>query len=139
MKAFAIFFLFLGIILVIQAYYKDKTTCSVPKTIIKYVPRSIYEDQLNSEERLAEFYKVMFDGSEKNKSLFDDLQNNRGMNNRGMNNISPTDDNCSVYSCSNWNEAIGSRMALENVTQFPVRNNNQTTEPTNESTIEPTT
>lgn len=34
---------------------------------------------------------------------------------------------------------MGGRMALENVTQFPVRNNNQTTEPTNESTIEPTT
>ena len=52
MKAFAIFFLFLGIILVIQAYYKDKTACSVPKTIIKYVPRNIYEEQLNSEQRL---------------------------------------------------------------------------------------
>lgn len=81
MKAFAIFFLFLGIILVIQAYYKDKTNCSVPKTIIKYVPRSIYDDQISSEESLAEFYKVMFDGSKKNTSLFDDLQNNRGMNN----------------------------------------------------------
>jgi len=81
MKAFAIFFLFLGIILVIQAYYKDKTACSVPKTIIKYVPRNIYEEQLNSEQRLDEFYKVMFDGSRKNKSLFDDLLINRGMNN----------------------------------------------------------
>lgn len=109
MKAFAIFFLFLGIILVIQAYYKDKTSCSVPKTIIKYVPRSIYEDQLSSEERLSEFYKVMFDGSEKNKSLFEDLQNNRGMNN------------------SQVTEPI-----TEPVTE-PV------TEPTNESTIEPTT
>lgn len=69
MKAFAIFFLFLGIILVIQAYYKNLSACPKPKTIIKYVPRSIYEDQLSDNQKLTEFYKVMFDGSTKNKNL----------------------------------------------------------------------
>ena len=63
MKAIAIFFLFIGIILVIQAYYKNMTICPEQNTIIKYVPRSIYEDQMNDEQKLTEFYKVMFDGS----------------------------------------------------------------------------
>jgi len=69
MKAFAIFFLFVGIILVIQAYYKNLSACPKPKTIIKYVPRSIYEDQLSDNQKLTEFYKVMFDGSNKTKNL----------------------------------------------------------------------
>ena len=68
MKAIAIFFLFTGIILVIQAYYKNMTICPEQETIIKYVPRSIYEDQMNDEQKLTEFYKVMFDGSEKQKT-----------------------------------------------------------------------
>lgn len=67
MKAFAIFFLFIGIILVIHAYYKNMTVCPPQETIIKYVPRSIYEEQLNDEQKLTEFYKVMFDGSDKQK------------------------------------------------------------------------
>jgi len=68
MKAIAIFFLFIGIILVIQAYYKNMTICPEQETIIKYVPRSIYEDQMNDEQKLTEFYKVMFDGSERQKT-----------------------------------------------------------------------
>lgn len=68
MKAFAIFFLFIGIILVIQAYYKNMTVCPPQETIIKYVPRSIYEEQMNDEQKLTEFYKVMFDGSERQKT-----------------------------------------------------------------------
>lgn len=68
MKAFAIFFLFIGIILVIQAYYKNMTICPPQETIIKYVPRSIYEEQMNDEQKLTEFYKVMFDGSERQKT-----------------------------------------------------------------------
>ena len=68
MKAFAIFFLFIGIILVIQAYYKNMSACPQQDTIIKYVPRTIYEDQMSDKENLTEFYKTMFDGStEKNK------------------------------------------------------------------------
>ena len=68
MKAIAIFFLFSGIILVIHAYYKNMTICPEQETIIKYVPRSIYEEQMNDEQKLTEFYKVMFDGSERQKT-----------------------------------------------------------------------
>tara|TARA_B110001450_G_scaffold239557_1_gene247544 strand:- start:741 stop:989 length:249 start_codon:yes stop_codon:yes gene_type:complete len=63
MKVISIFFLFIGIILVIHAYYKNMTVCPEQETIIKYVPRSIYEQQMNDEQKLTEFYKVMFDGS----------------------------------------------------------------------------
>lgn len=71
MKAFAIFLLFIGIILVIQAYYSNNNTCPEPKTIIKYVPRSIYEEQLSDKQKLTEFYKVMFDGSNINNNDID--------------------------------------------------------------------
>ena len=66
MKVFAILFLFIGSVLVIQAYYSNVSVCPIPKTVIKYVPRSIYEDQLSDKQKLTEFYKMMFDGSEKN-------------------------------------------------------------------------
>ena len=71
MKAFAIFFLFIGIILVIQAYYKNMTICPPQETIIKYVPRSIYEEQLSDKQKLTEFYKIMFDGSNVNNNEID--------------------------------------------------------------------
>ena len=80
MKAFAIFFLFVGIILVIQAYYKNLSACPEPKTIIKYVPRSIYEDQLSDNQKLTEFYKTMFDGSEKSQKMFQNNENQENAN-----------------------------------------------------------
>ena len=75
MKAFAIFFLFIGIIFVIQAYYKNLSACPKPKTIIKYVPRSIYEDQLSDKQKLTEFYKIMFDGSNKSDTIINTENN----------------------------------------------------------------
>ncbi len=66
MKGFAILILFIGIILVIQAYYNNMAACPEPKTIIKYVPRSIYDEQLSDKQKLTEFYKVMFDGASVN-------------------------------------------------------------------------
>ena len=46
MKGFAILILFIGIILVIQAYYNNMAACPEPKTIIKYVivVRSVFEN-----------------------------------------------------------------------------------------------
>ena len=32
-----------------------------PKTIIKYIPRSTYEEQLSGEENLQSYYKGMFE------------------------------------------------------------------------------
>jgi hypothetical protein len=61
MKAIAIFLLFLGSILIIQGYYANKSVCKKDKVIVKYIPRSIYEEQLKPEESLQSFYKSMFE------------------------------------------------------------------------------
>lgn len=61
MKSIAIFLLFIGIILIIDGYYKQINTCSKQKTIIKYIPRTTYEEQLSGEENLKSFYKGMFE------------------------------------------------------------------------------
>jgi hypothetical protein len=61
MKAIAIFLLFIGSLLIIQGYYANKSVCKKDKIIVKYVPRSIYEEQLKPEESLQSFYKSMFE------------------------------------------------------------------------------
>lgn len=61
MKSIAIFLLFVGTVLIIQGYYSNIAVCHKPKTIIKYVPRSTYEEQLSGEENLQSFYKGMFE------------------------------------------------------------------------------
>ena len=54
--------LFIGTILIIQGYYSNLAACPKPKTIIKYVPRSMYEEQLSSEGgNLDSYYKSMFE------------------------------------------------------------------------------
>ena len=60
MKSIAIFLLFIGTVLIIQGYYSNLAACPKPKTIIKYVPRSFYEEQLSGKEDLASYYKGMF-------------------------------------------------------------------------------
>jgi hypothetical protein len=61
MKSISIFLLFIGIILIIQGYYSNLSACPSPKTIIRYVPRTIYEDQMTPGESLTSFYKGMFE------------------------------------------------------------------------------
>lgn len=61
MKAIALFFLFLGVFLVTQGYYSQKSTCEPPKEIIKYVPLSVYEDQLSGNDRISLQFKSMFE------------------------------------------------------------------------------
>jgi hypothetical protein len=61
MKAIAIFLLFIGSIMIIQGYYNNKSVCKKDKVIVKYIPRSIYEEQLKPEESLQTFYKGMFE------------------------------------------------------------------------------
>jgi len=68
MKTIAIFILFLGVILIIQGYYKYKySKITEPKVVVKYIPRSEYEDVMSDEERLGEFYKGMFENIKVNK------------------------------------------------------------------------
>ena len=67
MKSIAIFLLFIGFFLIISGYYNNLNNNSEKiKTVIKYVPRSVYEDQLNDEQRLNEFYKSMFEDTQPN-------------------------------------------------------------------------
>lgn len=67
MKSIAIFVLFAGLILVIKSYYEYKySKVEKPKTIIKYIPISQYEETLTDSEHLAEFYKSMFELSQPN-------------------------------------------------------------------------
>jgi hypothetical protein len=61
MKAIAIFLLFIGSLMIIQGYYNNKSVCKKDKVIVKYIPRSIYEEQLKPEESLQSFYKGMFE------------------------------------------------------------------------------
>ena len=61
MKAIAIFLLFIGSIMIIQGYYNNKSVCKKDKVIVKYIPRSVYEEQLKPEESLQTFYKGMFE------------------------------------------------------------------------------
>ena len=60
MKPIAIFLLFIGTIFIIQGYYSQKSSCPKQKTVVKYIPRSIYEEQLSDSQNLEIFYKSMF-------------------------------------------------------------------------------
>lgn len=65
MKSIAIFILFLGMIFVIKGYYSKKyKKLAQPKVIVKYIPRSEYEEQLSDEQRLGDFYKGMFESTQ---------------------------------------------------------------------------
>jgi len=62
MKAIAVFFLFLGMFMIVQGYYSQPNTnnCPAPKVEVKYIPRSLYDEQL-SEPTVAKHFKSMFD------------------------------------------------------------------------------
>ena len=60
MKSFAIFLLFIGTVLVLQGYYSQQNENQKPKTIIKYVPRTFYEDQYGN-DNIDEYYKGIFE------------------------------------------------------------------------------
>jgi hypothetical protein len=67
MKALAILLLFIGMVLVIKGYYSNKyKELEEPKVIIKYIPRSEYDEQLSPQEKLDDFYKGLFDKTQPN-------------------------------------------------------------------------
>jgi len=67
MKSIAIFLLFIGSVLIIKSYYEFKySNMDKPKTIIKYIPISQYEETLTDSESLSEFYKGMFELTQPN-------------------------------------------------------------------------
>lgn len=62
MNSIGVFLLFFGIILIANGYYKQKyNNCTKGKTIVKYVPRTLYEESLTDSEKLNSFYSSMFD------------------------------------------------------------------------------
>lgn len=67
MKSLALFLLFIGSLLIIQGYYKQKYDKSQKsKTIIKYIPRTLYEEQLSDSEKLNEYYSSIFEQTQPN-------------------------------------------------------------------------
>ena len=67
MKSIAIFILFIGIVIIIKSYYELKySKLNEPKTIIKYIPISQYEETLTAPEELSQFYKGMFELTQPN-------------------------------------------------------------------------
>jgi hypothetical protein len=67
MKAIAVFLLFLGMILIVKGYYSNKyKKMAKPKVIVKYIPRSFYEEQMTDDEKLGEYYKSMFEDTQPN-------------------------------------------------------------------------
>lgn len=65
MKAIAVFLLFVGMFLIVQGYYQRKNECPAPAVQVKYVPRSVYEDQLAEDSGTAVTRQF--------KSLFEDV------------------------------------------------------------------
>lgn len=67
MKSIAIFVLFIGVIIIIKSYYELKySKINTPKTVIKYIPVSQYEEVLTDSEKLNELYKGMFELTKSN-------------------------------------------------------------------------
>lgn len=68
MKGIALFLLFIGTVLIIKSYYEFKYSGlnNKPKTIIKYIPISQYEETLTDSESLSQFYKGMFELTQPN-------------------------------------------------------------------------
>lgn len=56
MKSIAIFMLFIGTILIIQGYYSNFYGSQTPQTIIKYIPSSVYNENMKT-EKLDDYYK----------------------------------------------------------------------------------
>lgn len=61
MNAIAVFLLFVGMFLIVQGYYDRKSECPAPKVEIKYIPRSLYEEQLSPEQSVSQQFRSMFE------------------------------------------------------------------------------
>jgi hypothetical protein len=61
MNAIAVFLLFIGMFLMVQGYYSRAAECPAPKVEIKYVPRTVYEDQLTPEQSVSQQFRSMFE------------------------------------------------------------------------------
>jgi hypothetical protein len=62
MKAIAVFVLFVGMFLVVQGYYSQSAACPPNQVEIKYIPRSLYDEQLSNDPKtmVSNQFKKMF-------------------------------------------------------------------------------
>lgn len=61
MKAIAVFILFVGMFLVVQGYYDKVKTCPPPKVEVKYIPYTLYQEQLSDSQKLEQHFKSLFE------------------------------------------------------------------------------
>lgn len=61
MNAIAVFLLFVGMFLVVQGYYDRKSQCPAPQVQIKYIPRSLYEEQLSPDQSVSQQFRSLFE------------------------------------------------------------------------------
>jgi hypothetical protein len=61
MNAIAVFLLFVGMFLIVQGYYDRKSQCPQPKVEIKYIPRSLYEEQLSPDQSVSQHFRSLFE------------------------------------------------------------------------------
>jgi hypothetical protein len=66
MKAIALLLLFIGMFLVVQGYYTKTNTCPPPQVEVKYIPRSLYEEQLSDDppSLVSTQFKSMFEDTD---------------------------------------------------------------------------
>ena len=64
MKAIAVLVLFVGAILIVQGYYAQAKACPPSQTRVVYVPRSLYEEQMNPEDTLQQQFRSMFEDAQ---------------------------------------------------------------------------
>ena len=65
MKSIAVFILFFGMFLVVQGYYQQKLqkrkNTEEKNVSVKFIPRTLYDEQLSDEQKLSQQFKGMFD------------------------------------------------------------------------------
>ena len=62
MRPIAVLLLFIGMFLVVQGYYAtNMAKCPKSTTEVKFIPRSLYEEQLSPAESLDRQFKSMFE------------------------------------------------------------------------------
>ena len=48
MKSFLLFLIVIGLVLIVQSYSSQFKTCPLPQIEYRYIPRSFYDEQMNS-------------------------------------------------------------------------------------------
>ena len=63
MKAIAVLILFVGVIMVMQGYYKQKNSCPAQTVQIKYVDRELIDKQYEQDSLIDKQFAGLFNSS----------------------------------------------------------------------------